>query len=147
MLYIILIILYFYVTYYINYTDKNEVIETSNRITLKYGSFSREVYDIPYLQALGGKFLPGGGANSISRFSSFVGLNSFSHTTLNYFYTVACLDAMKVVYKRTIQESMEIIIHNYTSNSNCDGISKYYQVCSTTIFISVISPSVLFFIN
>lgn len=73
-----------------------ESFETARLINLSNGS--RRVYDIPYLQAVASRLVPGGGIGSYNRFSTILGLKSFGKTHYLNFCNTSLFSAIKRVY-------------------------------------------------
>lgn len=106
-----------------------EKISTARTFALKHGNKEREVYDIPYLEAIATRFIPGGGASTQSRFGAIMGLPSLGSTTLHEFYRVSLLHALRVVHKKSITDNLELVRSNALNlNPSADGVSIFYPI-------------------
>lgn len=108
---------------------RDEKIHTAQLFILKHGDKQRKVYDIPYLEAVATRFIPGGGAATQSRFNTIMGLPSFGPTSLNNFYHGPLILALKAVHDKSIQENLApVIVNSLLRDPGADGVSKFYPV-------------------
>jgi hypothetical protein len=125
-----------------------EVIETARLSTLNYplaigGDSAPKVRDIPHLELIASRFTPGGGFASNDRFSTTLGLRSFSETKYNNFCNGPLLSATLDVFQETRNPklsqirgmSLSYAFASFSCLENClanqptlDGITRFFQI-------------------
>jgi hypothetical protein len=107
--------------------SSSEKIPTLQMVTLKH--CGKTACDLPYLEAVASRFIPGGGVASQCRMNSILGLPTLGHTALNSFYQGPLLGAIKAVHENSIRSDLAAVIDNALKRfPNADGVSKFYPI-------------------
>lgn len=106
-----------------------EKIQTARPFTLNHSDKQRQLPDLPYLEAVSTRLLPGGGFAVHSRIGAILGRPSLGQTCLNAFYQGPFLAAVKAVYAKSINDNLAAVKqHSLLLNVSADGVSTFYPL-------------------